>query len=67
MSDHDGLESVITIGWNAQIGRGSAYDHERGRPLKPGVGVVKSLKVIGSGPVVLVHIKKVRPQLRKPN
>ena len=45
----------------------SAYDHERVRPLKPGVGVVKSLEVIGSGPEVLVRmqnlqlLKKKRP------
>jgi len=26
------------------------------RPLKPGAGVVKSLELIGSGPVVLVHL-----------
>jgi hypothetical protein len=28
------------------------------RPLKPGVGVVKSLELIGSGPVGLVHTQK---------
>jgi len=26
------------------------------RPLKPGAGVVESLELIGSGPVVLVHL-----------
>jgi len=37
-------------------------DHERVRPLKPGVGVVKSLELIGSGPVVLIHTQEFQLQ-----
>jgi hypothetical protein len=37
------------------------------RPLKPGVGVVKSLELIGSGPVGLVHTQNFQFfQNRKP-
>jgi hypothetical protein len=36
----------------------SAYDHKRMRPLKPMVGVVKSLELIGSGPVGLVRTQE---------
>ena len=36
------------------------------RPLKPRVGVVKSLEVIGSGPVVLIQTHKVGVQYKKP-
>jgi len=32
----------------------------------PGVGVVKSLKLIGSGPVDLVHTQKIEAQSEKP-
>ena len=38
----------------------SAYDHKRMRPLKPMVGVVKSLGYYRRGPVGLVHTQKVR-------
>jgi len=36
----------------------SAYDHKRMRPLKPMVGVVESLELIGSGPVGLVRTQE---------
>jgi len=41
----------------------SAYDHKRMRPLKPMVGVVKSLGYYRRGPVGLLHIQKVRIKL----
>jgi hypothetical protein len=44
----------------------SAYDHKRMRPLKPMVGVVKSLGYYRRGPVVLVRKQKVRAQYKKP-
>jgi hypothetical protein len=45
----------------------SAYDHKRVRPLKPlGWGVAKSLELIGSGPVVLLHAQQVRIKYKKP-
>jgi hypothetical protein len=45
----------------------SAHDHKRVRPLnRPGWGVAKSLELIGSGPVVLIHTQKVRVQYKKP-
>jgi hypothetical protein len=36
------------------------------RPLKPRVGVVKSLQVIGCGPVALIHTCKVGIKYKKP-
>jgi hypothetical protein len=36
------------------------------RPLNPPVGVVKSLVLIGSGPVGLLHTQKVRIKYKKP-
>src|SRR5712671_7393265 len=44
----------------------SAYDHKRVRPLKSGWGVVKSLGLIGCGPVGLVHTQKIEAQSEKP-
>src|SRR5258705_10499784 len=44
----------------------SAYDHKRMRPLKPMVGVVKSLGYYRRGPVGLVHTQKIEAQSEKP-
>src|SRR5258708_20896107 len=44
----------------------SAYDHKRVRPLKPIVGVVKSLGYYRRGPVGLVHTQKIEAQSEKP-
>src|SRR5258705_13558823 len=44
----------------------SAYDHKRVRPLKPMVGVVKSLGYYRRGPVGLVHTQKIEAQSEKP-
>jgi hypothetical protein len=38
----------------------SAYDHKRVRPLKPMVGVVKSLGYYRRGPVGLIRTQKVQ-------
>ncbi len=45
----------------------SAYDHKRVRPLKPqGWGVVKSLELIGAGPVGLIHTQDFGIEYKKP-
>src|SRR5712675_907518 len=44
----------------------SAYDHKRMRPLKPMVGVVKSLGYYRRGPVGLVHAQKTGIESEKP-
>jgi hypothetical protein len=44
----------------------SAYDHKRMRPLKPMVGVVKSLGYYRRGPVALIHKEKAGIQSKKP-
>jgi hypothetical protein len=47
--------------------RASRSDFDpRVRPLKPTVGVVKSLALIGAGPVVLVHTHKAGIKYKKP-
>jgi hypothetical protein len=50
-----GLEQTLRCERRDLILTRSAYDHKRVRPLRPGVGVVKSLELIGSGPVGLLH------------
>jgi hypothetical protein len=45
----------------------SAYDHKRVRPLEPGWGVVKSLELIGLGPVgLLVCLHNAGIKYKKP-
>jgi hypothetical protein len=42
------------------------YDDKRVSQLKPGMGVVKSLEHIGSGPVGLIHTQKIEIKYKKP-